>query len=300
MRVLLSIAMLVLIFSCTNNEKQDTGETNGKPTVAVVNYPLFYFTETIGGDYVEVYLPAIPGDPAYWKPNAEHINKYQDAALILANGAGYAKWLEKVSLPSSKIVVTGKGFEDQLIEISEGVAHSHGPEGEHVHTNTAITTWLNLEFASGQAEVVFQSLVRLLPDNQAELRNNFEVLKKELDVLHSRLQNTGKSLEGETIIASHPVYQYMAEAYGLTLFDLHWEPGEMPPAHEWESFAKTVMEHQVKIMLWEDEPGQEIRAKLDEMGVGIVVFRPSGNMPEQGDFLQNLKSDIDSLEAAVD
>jgi zinc transport system substrate-binding protein len=70
-----------------------------------VNYPLKYFAERIGGDHVRVEFPAPADvDPAYWNPALAGISAFQKADLILLNGAGYAKWIAKVSLPRSKIV----------------------------------------------------------------------------------------------------------------------------------------------------------------------------------------------------
>ena len=66
--------------------------------VYVVNYPLKYFAERIGGDHVEVVFPAPAGiDPVYWIPDIPSIIAYQQADLILINGANYAKWVDKVS-----------------------------------------------------------------------------------------------------------------------------------------------------------------------------------------------------------
>jgi len=74
-------------------------------TVYVVNYPLQYFSERIGGEAVEVHFPVPPDvDPAYWNPDILTIQKYQKADLILINGAGYAKWIRKTSLPQSKLM----------------------------------------------------------------------------------------------------------------------------------------------------------------------------------------------------
>ena len=71
-------------------------------SVYTVNYPLAYFAERIGGDQVEVVFTAPPDvDPAYWVPDQKTITAYQQADLILLNGANYAKWISKVSLPRS-------------------------------------------------------------------------------------------------------------------------------------------------------------------------------------------------------
>ena len=77
----------------------------GPLSIYVVNYPLKYFAERIGGDHVRVEFPAPADvDPAYWNPDLAVISAFQKADLILLNGAGYAKWIAKVSLPRSKIV----------------------------------------------------------------------------------------------------------------------------------------------------------------------------------------------------
>ena len=76
-------------------------------TVYAVNYPLAYFAERIGGEQVEVVFPAPADvDPAYWAPAPEVIADYQKADLILLNGADYAHWVGRTTLPASKMVNT--------------------------------------------------------------------------------------------------------------------------------------------------------------------------------------------------
>jgi hypothetical protein len=52
-----------------------------------------------------------PGDedPAFWQPDDAAI-AFQNADVILMNGAGYSKWAEKVTLPQSKVVDTSAAF----------------------------------------------------------------------------------------------------------------------------------------------------------------------------------------------
>ena len=104
--------------------KKDTPA--GKPLLAAVNYPLAYFAGLIGGEKIEVYFPEIEGDPAYWKANPEGIARFQEADLVLLNGADYAKWVQKASLPSSRLVNTSNSFHDHYITEEGAIAHSHG------------------------------------------------------------------------------------------------------------------------------------------------------------------------------
>lgn len=293
------LVILLSILSCGAEKNKDEGDTHKKPIIAVVNYPLYYFTKSIAGEYVDVYLPALKGDPVYWKLDARQVNNFQKADLILANGAGYAKWMEKVSLPSSKIVNTSAGFQDKWIELEEEVTHSHGPEGEHVHRGIASTTWINFEFAIQQAEVIQNSLAKLLPDKTDELSSNFQKLKRELQALDSEMKTLAHQIGGDYLIASHPVYQYMERAYNFNIISMHWEPNEMPDEKEWINLTNTVRERKIKIMIWEDEPLPEIKSKLEKMGLNVVVFSPCGNRPEAGDFMEMMQENVEGLKRFV-
>jgi zinc transport system substrate-binding protein len=74
-------------------------------------------------------------------------------------------------------------------------------------------------------------------------------------------------------LASHPVYQYLGQASGIEIESKHWEPGEMPDEKEWTKFRLTraAFPRPTAWMLWEGEPGPEIRAQLEKEGVRVAV-----------------------------
>ena len=85
--VLLSI-LLTLSIACIRENKKSQEEVAAKPTVVAVNYPLHYFVQRIAGDLIETNYPIPPDvDSAYWEPDAESIQIYQQADLIISNGA---------------------------------------------------------------------------------------------------------------------------------------------------------------------------------------------------------------------
>ena len=79
--------------------------------------------------------------------DAKTISDYQSADLILLNGANYAKWVNKVSLPRFRMVNTSAAFKDRYIEAAEMLTHSHGAEGKHGHEALAFTTWIDFGLA---------------------------------------------------------------------------------------------------------------------------------------------------------
>jgi zinc transport system substrate-binding protein len=272
------------------------GAGEGKLVVYTVNYPLQYFAQRIAGEHAEVAFPA-PGDvdPAFWQPSAEDVAAYQQADLILLNGAGYAKWIRRVSLPRRKLVDTSAGFRDRLIQVEGGVTHSHGPKGEHSHAGTAFTTWLDLTLAVEQARAISQALARMRPEQAAEFEGNFRALADDLLALDERLRAAVAANPGRRFIASHPIYQYLQRRYGLDLQSLMWEPDQDPGEGEWVALGARLAQHPARWMLWEGEPSPGSVARLRGMGVQSLVLEPAANRPVQGDFLSIMNRNLDNL-----
>jgi zinc transport system substrate-binding protein len=297
------VGILCASLSCNHSDDATSALTNNptkRPQVYAVNYPLQYFAQRIAGDAADVVFPATPGeDPAFWKPDAETIQKYQQADLILLNGAMYAKWLQTATLPTAKIIDTSGGFQDELIEVDDTVVHSHGPQGEHSHAGTAFTTWLDLTLATRQAEAIHAALAKLLPDQRDKLSQNFAALKDDLTALDEQLKTAAAQFADQPILASHPVYQYFARRYQINLQSVHWEPGEFPSDEQWEQLQQLLEKHPAKLMIWEGQPIQESVDRLTELGVRSVVFDPCGNKPDEGDFLSIMRGNVTNLEQSA-
>jgi len=276
--------------------KSDSGGT----TVYAVNYPLAWMAERIGGAEFVVSFPAPPDiDPAYWSPDGETVSAYQNADLILLNGAAYARWTYRATLPRATLVDTSAGFESRLVPVGQAITHGHGPQGAHTHGDVASTTWLDPTLAIEQARAITEALVTLLPDRESEIRARFEALASDWMALDARLAVASARLNGAPILFSHPVYQYLRTRYGLNGRSLHWEPGEDPGESEWESLAALLAEHPARILLWEGPPAPETAARLAGLGVKSFVFDPSANRPSEGGFLEGMDGNAKSLEDAA-
>jgi len=296
------MVFLVFFFSacsdCGDGKSSASGDPSGGDplSVAVVNYPLQYFAERIGGDAVTVVFPA-PGDedPAYWVPDAEAISAYQEADLILANGATYAKWLDKVSLPLSKLVDTSKDFQDRYIALDHAVTHSHGAEGEHEHRGWAFTTWLDPRLAIAHARSVMEALVAARPAMEEGFRKAFGELEADLTDLDEAIAAAVSGGDSVPLIMSHPVYQYLVRRYSLNARSVHWEPDAAPDPAMWQKLSELRASHPATWMIWEGPPLDEVRSKLVEKGIESVLFDPCGNVPAEGDFLSVMKQNAENL-----
>jgi len=300
-----SLILIAMLLACTQEEsRESTAATEfAAPdtlNIYTVNNPLAYFAERIAGDRAEVSFAAPPDiDPANWSPDAETIIEYQQADLIVLNGAGYAAWVTNAVLPRSRLVDTTSTLADRLIPIENAVTHSHGPAADHSHSGTAFTTWLDLDIAIEQARSILERLIRIRPDNESEFRQAFAELEADLRAADAQLQAAAENLGNQAILFSHPVYQYLERRYALNGYSVHWEPDVMPEEADWDQLQAVLQQHPAKIMIWEADPLPETTRRLADLGIECVVFQPGGNRPLAGDWLDLLRQGIAALEGVA-
>jgi zinc transport system substrate-binding protein len=298
MKQIFALLLILLIAgSCGSGAKkeQSENELRAQISIAVTNYPLYFFTQEIAGDKFEVLFP-VPDDvdPAFFEPGADVVSTYQSAELIFTNGAGYESWVDKVSLAQRKIVNTTARVSDQYIQES-GMSHSHGPDGEHDHAETAFTTWLDQSIALEQSKLIYETLKTAYPESSQIFDSNFKKLEAELVSLDTQMEEAFSPWADASVSASHPVYQYLGARYGLHIHSQHWEPGQKVEADEVKTFIESLHKNDLQLMLWEGEPHPETRKLLEEASIKVVVFLPCGNKPEQGDYLTTMKQNLENL-----
>ncbi len=288
-RQLSPLVFIAILFLAGCSENKNASTHKQTPEIYTVNYPLAFFAEQIAGDQANVVFPEMEGDPAFWQPSAEQVANFQNADLILLNGASYAKWLAKVSLPESRLLDTSATFSERFIRIEDATSHSHGPGGEHTHGETAFTTWLDLTQAVQQAAAI---------NTKLDLSNSgFDKLKNDLLKLDKEWESEFAKLSGQPLLGSHPVYQYLTRRYELNLKSVHWEPDVAPDQDMWNELKTLLSRHPAKIMLWEGEPLPETKAVLEKMGIQSIVFDPCGNRPAEGNFLSTMKQNLSNLKS---
>ena len=176
------------------------------------------------------------------------------------------------------------------------MSHSHGPDGEHDHAETAFTTWLDQSIALEQAKLIYETLKVSYPESSQLFEANFKVLEEDLTGLDAQMERAFSSWADASVTASHPVYQYLGKRYGLHIHSEHWEPGQKLEADEVETFIESLHHNDSQMMLWEGEPHLETRKLLEEAGVKVVVFLPCGNRPAEGTYLTTMKQNLANLD----
>jgi len=287
-----AFAVMVSLFAATAATAQD------RPTIVTVNYPLQYFAERLVGDAADVVFP-VPSDvdPSFWRPSIADISAIQSADLILLNGAGFATWIDRVSLPRSKVVNTTAAIEDQFIR-TESITHSHGEGEEHSHEGTASYTWLDPMLAIAQVEAVADAIKSRGLAPEADIDAQLDALRSELEALDAANRAALDGLKDAAIIATHPRYQYFARRYGLSIASVEWEAGAMPTEAEQAKLASLVDENDAQILIWEGKPPEAAFAVTGNLGLQNVVFAPLAHGVDARTFLEAYGDAVTALSSA--
>lgn len=303
----LILGVMVLLAACgAENPPASDGAPSGtesqKALVVTSNYPLFFFARQVseGIDAApEIIFPDIDGDPAFWIPSAEQIQLLQSADAVILNGAGAESWLNLISIDRRRLVDTSVSIKDRLIPLEDSVQHQHGPEGEHSHQGTAFTTWLNPQLAIAQARSVTDTLIELAPSGETDFRNNLAKLEQTLAQLDAQFTAVFVKLDGQPVLFSHPVYQYLQRRYEIDGQSMHWEPGQEPTTSAWIALQQITAAHPAQIMIWEDEPLPSTAERLNNGGIVSTQFHTAANTPDQGDYLSVMRGNAERLEALL-
>ena len=110
----LLISVVLLAAACNGEDRPTSSEdplgTESKRALVVTsNYPLFFFASRIteGVDVApEIVFPDIDGDPVFWIPSAEQIQRLQSADAVILNGAGAEYWLNLITIDRRRLVDT--------------------------------------------------------------------------------------------------------------------------------------------------------------------------------------------------
>lgn len=196
------------------------------------------------------------------------------------------------------MVDSSKTFSDKYIYLQKKSTHSHGPGGKHSHSGQAFTTWLDFSLAIEHSNNILKALIRKRPSSKRLFTENHAGLVKDLNALDRSIKEIVNSNSGKFFIASHPVYQYSGKRYGMEISSVLWEPDQTPTENQWSKLKTILQSHPSKWMIWEDQPSVETVNRLKSIGIEVLVFNPTGNIPVQGDFLDVMRNNIQNLQRA--
>jgi zinc transport system substrate-binding protein len=256
--------------------------------IAVSILPQRYFVEKIAGGEAQVNVMVEPGsDPHTYEPKPQQLQALSQAKAYVQVGLGLEKgWLEKFRSVNPNLL---------LIDSSQGITpleeiphnHAHGAEEAHDHDHPEDPEgptagektqaldphiWLAPELVKIQAQNIYEGLVQVDPDNQAEYQANLNAFLAEIDALDQQIRQNLAGLKNRQFIVFHPAWGYFAQAYDLRQIPIEAE-GQEPSAQELAALIKTAQAEGVKVIFAQPQLSPKSAETIaQEIGAEVILI----------------------------
>lgn len=266
-RVLLFTAAILLVLSgCGNKETAEPDDSSSDQLIVYTTvYPLQYFTERIGGEFVDVQSIYPPGtDEHMFEPTQQDMISLAKGDLFLYIGLGLEGFVEKTEKTlkneDMRFIAVADAIDPEALE--EGHAHEDG-EDAHEHDEAVDPhVWISPILSTKLAEEITLQLSEEMPEHAAEFKKNFDVLFDELTELDLQYKTMTDAAPNKTFFVSHAAFGYLANAYGLQQLAVSGLDSQNEPSQkELASLVKEAKEKDIQYILFE----QNVSSKLAEV-----------------------------------
>ncbi len=297
---------LLLVFTsltagCEKPPDQPSTPVSERISIAVTSYPLLAMAKQIAGDSADIELVVSNGTSPDWKPQPGAIRKMQQSRRILISGGDYEPWLQRVTLPRSRLIDTARGYYDQLIRVPDAVMHQHGPEGGHSHPGIIWATWLDPRLVISQLDQTRDVLLEILPDSEASIRKASDGLAQEFRRLDVHLEEIAAMTAdvGITVLGDAPVYQYLVERLGWHLNYVH-VPAQSPLSEKDRgSLQKAIAEYQPTLVFVRSTLADELERMHSDSEAPFVLIDLCQIADDDQTLVQRMAQNLDVIQRSI-
>ncbi len=214
-------------------------------------------------------------DPHLFEADPATAKALTNARIVIANGADYDPWMEKL-LNASKA--------DNRAEIV--VADLVGKKsGDNPHL------WYDPANMKVTAEKLADALANADPAHKADYDRNANAFVAGLKPLDAMMADMKARYTGQPVTASEPVFGYMAQALGLDMHNERFQTAVMngtePSPADVAAFEDDLKGHKVKVMLYNSQADDAAVKRLVGIAkashvpvVGVSETEPAGKSYE--------------------
>jgi zinc/manganese transport system substrate-binding protein len=228
-------------------------------------------------------------DPHLFEASAETARALSDAKVVVANGAGYDNWMERLmnanKVPGRKDIVVG-----QLV-------------GRHAGDNPHL--WYDPAYMNAAAKAIAGALVAVDPAHKAEYQQGEANFTASLRPLDAKIADMRRRFAGQPVTASEPVFGYQAGLIGLKVHNEKFAWTIMvnaePTASQVADFEDDLKGHKVKAMLYNAQASEPAVQRLVNLARGnsIPIVGVSETEPPGSSYQAWMYAQLDALDKAL-
>jgi zinc transport system substrate-binding protein len=263
-------------------------------------YPWQFVAERVGGDDVTVSNLTAPGA----EPHDLELSPQQVAALSAADLVLYSAGFQPAVDEAVEQQAEGRAFDVlTAVELRTYEEHAlgdedddHGDEGDDPHV------WLDPVRLAAVADAVADQLAERAPERAEAFQERADALKADLDALDSDLRTGLGSCARTEMVTSHDAFGYLADRYDLDQVAISGlSPEDEPSPRRLAEVARFAQERGVTTIFFEELVSPRVAESLArEVGADTQVLSPLEGPPEDGDYLDAMRANLETLRAALD
>jgi zinc/manganese transport system substrate-binding protein len=245
----------------------------------------------IGGDGVRVttILSNPATDPHDYEPAASASRAVADAALVVATGASYDPWMDRLRQAS-------RSPQRREILVADLLQRKAG-DNPHL--------WFDPAAMPAVAEAVAASLSAADPANAAVYAGRAADYRRQLQAIADRVAAFRARFAGTPATASEPVFGLMADALGLAVHNASFQRAVMngtePSARDIAAMEADLRDARVRVFFYNSQVTDSLTDHLLSLahGAGVAVVAVGETKPADVTYVQWLVGLIDATERAV-
>lgn len=323
----------------TETQPAESAEQLDTLSIYTTVYPLEYFSERIGGEFVTVESVYPPGaDEHTFEPSQQDMIKYADADRLFAIGLGLEGFIssakDTLANQQVEIVELADSISDDMLldatddghDHSEEEKHGHDEEhghddhseDEHGHNESADSheghdhgpldphVWISPTLSIELAKTVRDELIEASPENEEFFNENFAALEKELIALDASFEEMVSEATRDTFFVSHAAFGYWVKDYGLNQIAVAGiSTQDEPSQKELASLVDQASEQEIEYILTEQNVSSKLTEIIrNEVGAETLSLHNLGVLTQEDidngeDYISLMERNIETLRTAL-
>ena len=288
------VGVLALI---VNNIYKPSAQSN-KLQISASFYPLYYFTQQIGGDKVNVSnITPAGAEPHDYEPTAQDIANIEKSKLLVLDGTGLEAWgnsiKQNLNPKDTAVLTVGDGIINQkVMEDGQEVTDPH--------------IWQSPPLVKKIVDKITKALIQIDPANSSYYQTNADTLKAKLDDLDNQYKQGLANCAEKNIITSHAAFGYLATTYGLNQVSIAGlSPDAEPSPQQLADIVKFAKANNVKYIFFESLVSPKLSDTIaTEVGAKTLVLNPiEGLTPDEiaqgNNYFTEMQKNLTNLRLAL-
>lgn len=245
----------------------------------------------IGGDFVQVtsILNQPDQDPHLFSLTPSVAKALERGDLIIYNGLGYDPWIQN-------LLSTGSSKTRIIICVADLV---HKKQGVNPHI------WYDPKTMSVFAKSLSDFLIKTDPQHRQEYLKHYQQFiaqQRNLRQLIERIKTQHKDI---SVIATEPVFGYMAQALGFHMQGIPFQLSMMndvdPSPKQVQDFQRQLQQHRVKLVFYNLQVSSPLVLHLLQQAklLGIPIIGVTETQPRHITYYQWMRDQLKRMEQAL-